>query len=114
MKVGSGKEAKTEYRILQTNQGTEGVDEMALLRVKLHTGRTHQIRVHMAHIGHPVVGDQLYGGMFKKPDAELIHRQFLHAARLKFQLPDGAHIELDSPLPQELMDFLKKIHINYQ
>lgn len=115
MKVGSGKEAVTEYRVLQTNEKSEGLDQMALLRVKLHTGRTHQIRVHMAHIGHPVVGDQLYGGFFKKPDAELINRQFLHAAHLRFKLPDGTLIDLESPLPQELKDFLAKVQItNYQ
>jgi 23S rRNA pseudouridine1911/1915/1917 synthase len=114
MKAGSGKEAKTEYRILQTNAGAGGVDEMALLRVKLHTGRTHQIRVHMAHIGHPVVGDQLYGGTFKKQDADLVQRQFLHAAQLKFRLPDNTSIELESPLPQELKEVLDKVSItNY-
>jgi 23S rRNA pseudouridine1911/1915/1917 synthase len=111
MKVGSGKEAITEYRTLQTNEKSEGLDQMALLRVKLHTGRTHQIRVHMAHIGHPVVGDQLYGGFFKKPDAELINRQFLHAAHLRFKLPDGTLIDLESPLPQELKGFLNKVQI---
>jgi 23S rRNA pseudouridine1911/1915/1917 synthase len=113
MKVGSGKEAKTEYRILETSTGTEGVDEYALLRVKLHTGRTHQIRVHLAYVGHPVVGDQLYGGTHKQADANLIDRQFLHAAQLKFKLPDGANIELESPLPQELSDFLTKVKINH-
>jgi 23S rRNA pseudouridine1911/1915/1917 synthase len=114
MKTGVGKEAVTDYRVLADNRGTEGVDEMALLRVKLHTGRTHQIRVHMAHIGHPVVGDQLYGGMHKKADAELIDRQFLHAVQLKFKLPDGTNIELESPLPQELKDILDKVKIHYQ
>jgi 23S rRNA pseudouridine1911/1915/1917 synthase len=115
MKVGSGKEAVTEYRILQTNEKSEGLDQMALLRVKLHTGRTHQIRVHMAHIGHPVVGDQLYGGFFKKPDAELINRQFLHAARLRFKLQDGTLIDLESSLPRELEELLAKVQItNYQ
>jgi 23S rRNA pseudouridine1911/1915/1917 synthase len=114
MKVGLGKEAVTEYRVLQTNEENGGLDQMALLRVKLHTGRTHQIRVHMAHIGHPVVGDQLYGGNYKKADAELINRQFLHAARLKFKLPDGTLIDLESPLPPDLRDFLARVGIpNY-
>ncbi|HYC79913.1 MAG TPA: RluA family pseudouridine synthase [Candidatus Binatia bacterium] len=113
MKVGIGKEAVTEYRILATNQESEGLDQMALLRVKLHTGRTHQIRVHMAHIGHPVVGDQLYGGIYKKADTQLINRQFLHAAQLKFNLPDGTHLDLGSELPQDLQEVLKKVNINY-
>jgi 23S rRNA pseudouridine1911/1915/1917 synthase len=116
-----GKEAITEYRVLATNEKAsesqslpEGVDEMALIRVKLHTGRTHQIRVHMAHIGHPVVGDQLYGGNFKKSDASLINRQFLHAAQLKFKLPNGTNIDVSSPLPEELQDFLSKVKINFK
>jgi 23S rRNA pseudouridine1911/1915/1917 synthase len=113
MVVGSGKEAVTEYRVLATNEESEGLDQMALLRVKLHTGRTHQIRVHMAHIGHPVVGDQLYGGTFKTKDAELIDRQFLHAAQLKFKLPDGTSIELESRLPQELVECLARVQIPY-
>jgi 23S rRNA pseudouridine1911/1915/1917 synthase len=113
MKVGSGKEAVTEYRILETNEKSEGLDQMALLRVKLHTGRTHQIRVHMAHIGHPVVGDQLYGGYFKKADAQLINRQFLHAAQLKFKLPEGTLLDLQSELPEDLQEVLKKVNITY-
>lgn len=120
MKVGIGKEAKTEYRILETNEKTvqggqenDGLDQMALLRVKLHTGRTHQIRVHMAYMGHPVVGDQLYGGQFKKTDSQLIDRQFLHAAQLKFKLPDGTLLDLGSELPQDLQEVLKKVNISY-
>lgn len=113
MKVGVGKEAVTEYRVLADNSGSEGVDEMALLRVKLHTGRTHQIRVHMAHIGHPVVGDQLYGGQFKKPDQQLLDRQFLHACQLKFKLQDGTFLDLTSELPEDLKNILKKVNINY-
>jgi 23S rRNA pseudouridine1911/1915/1917 synthase len=123
MKVGSGKEAITEYRVLETNEktlenspepvGSEAVDKMALLRVKLHTGRTHQIRVHMAHIGHPVVGDQLYGGTYKQADSQLINRQFLHAAQLRFKLPDGTLMDLGSPLPEDLQEVLKKVHIPY-
>ncbi|MBX4187891.1 MAG: RluA family pseudouridine synthase [Candidatus Doudnabacteria bacterium] len=113
MKTGIGKEAVTEYRILETNEKTPGLDQMALLKVKLHTGRTHQIRVHMAYIGHPVVGDQLYGGNFKKQDLQLIHRQFLHAAQLKFKLPDGTLLDLGSELPQDLQEVLKKVNITY-
>ncbi len=113
MKVGTGREAKTEYSVLATNEANPGLDQMALLRVKLHTGRTHQIRAHMAHIGHPVVGDQIYGGMYKKADASLIGRQFLHAAQLKFQLPDGSNIDLTADLPRDLLEFLSKVSIKY-
>ena len=130
MKAGQGKEAITEYRVLLTNAGQvkgpgsesgmagssdqgQPVDEMALIRVKLHTGRTHQIRVHMAHIGHPVVGDQLYGGYFKQKDSQLINRQFLHAAQLKFKLPNGTQIDLESPLPEELQKTLRQVGITF-
>ena len=70
-----------------------------LLRVRLETGRTHQIRVHMQAIGHPVAGDPEYGtaGLLG------LERQFLHATRLEFDHPaDGRRIEIDSPLPQDL------------
>lgn len=107
MKTGVGKEAVTEYSVMAS------VDEYALLKVKLHTGRTHQIRVHMASIGHPVVGDQLYGGQFKKQDQELIGRQFLHAYRLKFRLPDKTWLELESELPEDLKEVLAKLGVKY-
>ncbi len=106
------KEAVTEYQILETNEKSDGVDKMALLRVKLHTGRTHQIRAHMAHIGHPVVGEQVYAGTFKFADTALINRQFLHAARLKFKLPDGTNLDLDSELPDDLKQVLTKVQIS--
>ncbi len=111
MKVGPGREAKTEYVIVGDNVGT--VDEMALLKVNLHTGRTHQIRVHLAHIKHPIVGDDIYGAENKKKDQELIKRQFLHAFHLRFQKSDGTWLDLNSPLPEELQEVLKKVNIKY-
>jgi 23S rRNA pseudouridine1911/1915/1917 synthase len=70
-----------------------------LLRVVLETGRTHQIRVHLASIGHPVVGDRAYGG----PMWFELERQFLHAARLAFTHPvTGSAIDVSSPLPEDL------------
>jgi 23S rRNA pseudouridine1911/1915/1917 synthase len=113
MRIGGEKMAHTEYRVLAVTPENGGLDQMALVRVKLHTGRTHQIRVHMAHIGHPVVGDQLYGGTHKSQDAGLLNRQFLHAAQLKFKLPDGSSMELELPLPPELQEVLSKVHITY-
>ncbi len=75
-----------------------------LLRVVLDTGRTHQIRVHMASIGHPVVGDRQYGG----PMWFGLERQFLHAARLAFRHPlTGEAIDVTSPLPSDLADALE-------
>jgi 23S rRNA pseudouridine1911/1915/1917 synthase len=71
----------------------------ALLRVQLETGRTHQIRVHLAAIELPVAGDPLYG----KPGELGLRRQFLHAARLAFPHPlTGEHVEVTSPLPADL------------
>ncbi len=102
MKIGLGKPAQTEYWVLETT------GQYSLLKVKLHTGRTHQIRLHLSHIGLPIVGDQLYG----KKD-EILDRQFLHAHRLKFQIMDGTWIELYSELPEDLQEVLKKIGIKY-
>ncbi len=112
MKAGSGKEAITEYSVLSQGESKE-LDQVALLKVNLHTGRTHQIRAHMAHIGHPVVGDPVYGGTFKKTDEQILNRQFLHSYYLKFQLPDGSVIELTSQLPEELKNILSKVNIKY-
>ncbi len=87
------REARTHFevqRVLPTS---------ALLQVVLDTGRTHQIRVHMAAIGHPVVGDKQYGG----PMSFGLRRQFLHAARLTFPHPvTGAEIDVRSELPEDL------------
>ncbi len=76
---------------------------MSLLRVRLETGRTHQIRVHMAHIGHPVVGDADYGGRRKVSLAVQADRQMLHAAKLTFNHPGtGKRMEFLSPLPEDM------------
>ena len=77
-----------------------------LLRVRLETGRTHQIRVHLQSIGHPVAGDPEYGG---HPGDLGLTRQFLHAARLAFDHPHtGARIDVASPLPADLADALSR------
>ncbi|MBD0347740.1 MAG: RluA family pseudouridine synthase [Thermoleophilia bacterium] len=84
---------------------TRLLDGYALLRVRLKTGRTHQIRVHLAAIGLPVVGDVLYGS----PEAAL-GRQFLHACRLAFPHPlGGERVEAESPLPADLQSFLDRL-----
>lgn len=100
MKVGSGKDAITEYFLINSDPS----GQFSLFRVKLHTGRTHQIRAHLSHIGHPIIGDSVYG---KKSD--LLNRQFLHAYRLKFQLPDGSWMDLESELPQDLKETLNQL-----
>ncbi len=107
------KEAVTEYKVLEylspifedkRIQGYKpGVDVYTLVMVKLHTGRTHQIRVHMASINHPLMGDELYGS--KRTKLKGLSRQFLHAKKIEVQLPDQTWIEAES----ELADDLKKV-----
>jgi 23S rRNA pseudouridine1911/1915/1917 synthase len=97
--VSRGREARTEYRVVRYVGG------FSLLEIKPQTGRTHQIRVHLAAIGFPVVGDAAYG--IKSPH---LSRQFLHAARLGFKLPSsGEYVEFESPLPPDLEQALKEI-----
>ena len=103
------KEAATEYKVLKVLKGKN-----SLLRIFPETGRTHQIRVHLASIGHPIVGDRLYGN--KKEDGELgkeleLTRQFLHAESAEFNLEDGSRIKIETELPGELTDFLESLQI---
>jgi 23S rRNA pseudouridine1911/1915/1917 synthase len=96
--VNSGRPARTDlYRLARFDSGD-------LLRAQLHTGRTHQIRVHLASIGHPVVGDDTYGGGGGRKVAGLpAKRHFLHAAWLQFNHPlTGVPMDLRSPLPPDL------------
>ncbi len=112
-----GKPAVTFYEVLERFQG------FALVRCKPHTGRTHQLRVHLAHIGHPIVADKAYSGRDKltmaelmgrghrsltvDPDAVLIDRQALHAHALQFTHPaTGCLITLTAPLPKDMAQTL--------
>ncbi len=85
---------------------------VSLLKLAISTGRTHQIRVHLNAIGHPVVGDSVYGGLHRRVPHQLravlrLERPFLHAARLVFTHPtDGRRVEFDSPLPPDLQSVL--------
>ena len=77
-------------------------DGYALIRCVLETGRTHQIRVHMAHIGHPLLGDSLYGG-----DLTLISRQALHCTDVTFEHPvTGETVHLECPYPEDMQQLL--------
>jgi 23S rRNA pseudouridine1911/1915/1917 synthase len=88
---------------------------VTLLKVAIATGRTHQIRVHLSTIGHPVVGDATYGGVHRRVTPNLravqkLERPFLHSARLVFTHPtDGRRVEFDSPLPPELQAIVEDI-----
>ena len=88
---------------------------VTLCQVAIHTGRTHQIRVHLSAIGHPIVGDSTYGGVHRRVAGDIkavqrLTRPFLHAARLVFHHPeDGRRMEFITPLPQDLMDILEDL-----
>ncbi|MDD5038326.1 MAG: RluA family pseudouridine synthase [Dehalococcoidales bacterium] len=97
--VTEGKEARTQYHVIKY------LGNHTLVEVKPETGRTHQIRVHMAAIGHPVMGDPLYG-----VKTIYLSRQFLHASRLGFRLPSsGKYVEFNSELPPDLAQALASI-----
>jgi 23S rRNA pseudouridine1911/1915/1917 synthase len=108
-----GREAITHYRI------AERFTAHTLLRVELETGRTHQIRVHLAHIGYPLVGDPLYGGRRQlaagvSPEQRealaAFGRQALHATRLSFQHPlKDKQVEVESPLPKDFSALLNQL-----
>jgi len=120
---GKAREARTDWRTLAEIDGT------TLVEVQLHTGRTHQIRVHFSAVKHPVVGDTLYGAAaeihvgsrvgrgtasgrekVEKVMMPALGRNFLHAARLGFSQPrTGEWIEVRAPLPRELHEFVKKL-----
>ena len=102
------REARTDWRLLATVGGA------TLVEVQLHTGRTHQIRVHFSALKHPVVGDTLYGAAAQlrvgKVTLPSLGRNFLHAAKLGFAQPrTGTWIEVRAPLPGELREFLRRI-----
>lgn len=97
--VSEGKEARTEYRVVKY------LNSYSLLEVMPETGRTHQIRVHLSAIGHPVVGDATYG-----VKSSHLRRQFVHAHRLGFKLPaTGEYVEFTAPLPPDLEQALENI-----
>jgi 23S rRNA pseudouridine1911/1915/1917 synthase len=106
-----GREAITHYRAVRRIESDSG--KFTLLEVKIDTGRTHQIRVHMASLGHPIVGDALYGArrhLHGKDKQTPLQRNFLHAAVLQLQHPrTGEKIELKSDLPEDLRSFLAMI-----
>jgi 23S rRNA pseudouridine1911/1915/1917 synthase len=98
-----GKEATTEYDVI------ERLPTTTLLKIKILTGRTHQIRVHMKAIGHSVVGDELHSVRRMKYKKIDLNRLFLHSHRLTIHLMDGKEKTFVSPLPQELREILNKL-----
>ncbi len=99
--VRSGREARTMYRAI------EYFADHTLLEVRPHTGRTHQVRVHLSWLGYPIVGDTVYG---HRRQRLLQGRHFLHAARLRFTHPaTGEEVEFEASLPPELATVLKRL-----
>lgn len=104
--VQSGREARTHIELIKQYK------DFALINAHLDTGRTHQIRVHMAYIGHSVLGDPLYG---RKKNPFDLERQVLHAHSLKFLHPEtGEHMEFTAPLPQYFKDIISILDAEYQ
>ncbi len=111
-----GRSAITHYEVRERIASAYG--KFALADVRIETGRTHQIRVHMASLRHPVVGDALYGaakelkrvGNAISPAVLALDRNFLHAAAIEFQQPrTGEAMKFEAPLPKELLEFLEKV-----
>jgi 23S rRNA pseudouridine1911/1915/1917 synthase len=125
--LGDARAAVSHYEVVRRLANRFG--KFTLVRVRIETGRTHQIRVHMASIGHPVVGDTLYGGSGHltdqvasqaatskaarrkaEPEKLKLGRNFLHAAQLEFPHPrTGKLLQLEAPLPVELEEFLTRL-----
>ena len=111
-RAAGGREAITHYKVKQRIDSRLG--KFSLLELQIDTGRTHQIRVHLASLGHPVVGDTLYGAPSelcgKNETRSTLPRNFLHAADLRLQHPrTGEALSFARPLPEELQEFLKMV-----
>jgi 23S rRNA pseudouridine1911/1915/1917 synthase len=101
-----GKNAITNYEVIAEGK------EASLLKITIETGRTHQIRVHMKHINHPILGDKVYGIKDDKSGAE---RQMLHAGILEFTHPISLkNINLTAPLPDDFIEICRKYKLEYE
>lgn len=106
--VEGGREARTDYRVIEYfgHSGSKASRPYTLVEAAPQTGRTHQIRVHFASIGHPLVGDPVYG--FRRQRLSTLQRQFLHAKTLGFRLPrTNEYIEFTAELPHDLQRVLE-------
>ncbi len=102
--AGSGKVAETRFEVL------ERFERATLVEAAPRTGRTHQIRVHLAAVGHPILGDRAYGGGGDEAKRLGLSRPFLHAWRLSFRHPrTGERLEMEDPLPPDLEEALRRV-----
>jgi 23S rRNA pseudouridine1911/1915/1917 synthase len=119
----AGRHAVTHFEVTEVLAGSDGKPLASLLRLELETGRTHQIRVHLAHIGHPIMGDPVYAVGFKSsgskltPEArkalEMLGRQALHAAEIGFEHPvSGRALHFTSPLPADMENLIRALRKN--
>jgi 23S rRNA pseudouridine955/2504/2580 synthase len=111
-RVSVSPEGKAAHSIVQLKARWQN---FSLVEVELKTGRTHQIRVHLAHLGFPLVGDYKYGDFSLNKDLQKagLKRMFLHAGRLRLPHPlTGETLEMSAPLPEDLKDFLTKVETN--
>jgi 23S rRNA pseudouridine1911/1915/1917 synthase len=103
-RLASGRAAWSEYRVLRR------FARFTFLEVRIGTGRTHQIRVHLASIGHPVAGDALYGAPARIEGMPPLGRYFLHAHRIRFRLPStGEELVVEAPLPASLAEWMEAL-----
>jgi 23S rRNA pseudouridine1911/1915/1917 synthase len=123
VRPGHGRTAITHYIVEERFAAGDAADVASLVRCRLETGRTHQIRVHLAHRGHPLLGDETYGSGFRTKSARLgeqarqalgaLSRQALHAAELGFAHPvTGREMRFESPLPPDLQRLITALRAN--
>jgi len=106
-----GRPAVSHYRVIAAS----AEPEITLVEVRIETGRTHQIRVHLAHIGRPVLGDPMYGGRPKDLETAPPARQMLHAWKLAFPHPDtGRFVEFTAPIPDDMREMLHQLGLSPQ
>lgn len=114
--LAEGREARSKYKVLSIKYYVSNKisEPLSLVEVSPATGRTHQIRVHMKYIGHPIFADELYAGRkVSKRDRKILPRHFLHASYISFTHPKtGQSIEFESSLPEDLQQFLDALHVN--
>jgi len=91
----NGKDSETYYEVIKSN------DKYSLIELKPTTGRTHQLRVHLKYLGHPILGDPLYGG-------EKAGRLYLHANKLEITLPNGKRMVFEAKMPKEFKDVFRE------
>jgi len=109
--IPGGRKALTHYHLLSNFQSSASYEKFSLLRLWPRTGRTHQIRIHLKYLKHPIVADNLYAGRkLARKDSAFCPRLFLHASKIRFIHPNlGKKIDFISPIPHELKKVLSKL-----